>query len=68
MDQTKRLSGRFKTLALASLAGFAFGALMEFAYFKSGYCKKMLGFSVLLFLDEKMQKPVKLEIIQEDEN
>lgn len=70
---TKLLTSRFRTLAGASLAGFALGALMEFAYYKSGYCTHSntnycLLFCVffLYFVDDKLQQPVKLnEIIQD---
>ncbi len=35
---SQKLKSRMRRLALASLAGFAFGSAMEYAYYKSGYC------------------------------
>ena len=47
---SKRLTSRFRILALASLAGFAFGGLMEYAYFKSGYCKNIILYIYVIVL------------------
>lgn len=42
------LRSRMKRLAVASLAGFALGSLLEFAFYKSGYCKFVLHYFALL--------------------
>lgn len=62
-----------RRLALASVAGFAFGSLMEFAYYKSGYCKFLYLILILILifilffnLDNKLNKTT--VDIQEDLN